>query len=386
MLRRFAFLASVATTILGSVVISAFSGPPPFVEARAQDAPKVVVPDTCSTAPNGRVVGEPPPTLAAAYNPWRDTETLTVAFLDGRDPWNLSVRKKVPEIVKTWEEYANIRFQFDDKAAKPHITIQLQPDANFSYQVYQSYLGETSATKSPSMYLIFPPMTDDTEIRRVVLHEFGHALGLIHEQKRSDAGIVWNEAAVYKAYAYTGWTKEQIKSQVMEPFSEPLTDASPFDPESIMIYPIEKGLANIVVGWTKDLSPMDKVFIGRIYPFSARSIPQQVLHVGADPVAGEIAQAGQVAKYRFRVTKKAKYEVVTAGETPLLVGLFGAMRVDPPGKVAAAGGLNASFEAILDPDNPGIGTSPAGTYYLEVRHQMPRTGTGPFTIAIRPKS
>ncbi len=387
MLRRFAFLTSVGTVILASVLASAFSGPPPsFDETRPEDAPKVLVPDTCSAAPNGRVVGEPPPTLAAAYNPWRNINILTVAFLDGDDAWNRSVRQKIQEIVKTWEDYANLRFRFDDAAAKPHIKIQLKPDRNFSYGVYQSHLGETSAIKSPSMWLIFRPQTDDVEIQRVVLHEFGHALGLIHEQKRPDAGIVWNEEAVYKAYAYTEWTRDQIKEQVMDPFTLPLVAVSPFDPKSIMIYPIDKGLANIVVGWTTDLSPMDKAFIGRIYPFPAPPLPQKVVEVGAAPMPDNIAQAGQVARYRFRVPKKATYEVVTAGETPLLVGLFGTMRIDPPGKVAAAEGLHASFEALLDPDNPAIGTNPPGTYFLEVRHQTPRTGTGSFTIAIRPKS
>jgi serralysin len=387
MLRRSSFLTSVGIVILGSVLASAFSGPPPSInQSRPKDAPKVRVPDTCSVAPNGRLAGEPPPTLAAAYNPWRNVDILTVAFLDGKDAWNQSVRRKVQEIVKTWEDYANIRFRFDDAAARPHITIKLEPDGNFSYDLYQSYLGETSAIKSPSMYLIFRPQTDDIEIRRVVLHEFGHALGLIHEQKRPDAGIMWNEEAVYRAYAYTGWTRDQIKNQVMDPFIQPLVDVSPFDPESIMIYPIEKGLANIVVGWTRDLSPMDKNFIGRIYPFPVPPLRQQVLAVGAAPMAGNIAQPGQVARYRFRVPRKATYEVVTTGETPLSVGLYGTMRIDPPGKVVAAGGLNASFEAILDPDNPAIGTDPPGTYFLEVRHQTPRMGTGPFTIAIRTKS
>ena len=43
------------------------------------------------------------------------------------------------------------------------------------------------------------PDSDDDELRRVVLHEFGHALGLIHEHQNPEGGIEWNEPAVKAA-------------------------------------------------------------------------------------------------------------------------------------------------------------------------------------------
>ena len=206
-------------------------------------------------------------------------------------------------------------------------------------------------------------------------------LGLIHEQKRSDAPIHWNPEKVYQYYAFTGWSNEQIFEQVMRPDLSPAVDMSPFDTNSIMIYPIPPGLANVVVGWTTDLSPMDKAFIGRVYPFKAVSPPEKVLKVGDAPVAGEIATDGQVAGYRF-TAPKGRYVIEVNGATPVLVGLFGPSVVPTPSGSAAAEGLNVRLEAELDPADFPAAAGDQPVYRVQVRHKTPRAGTGPFSIRV----
>ena len=112
--------------------------------------------------------------------------------------------------------------------------------------------------------------TPNTEYNRVVVHEFGHALGCIHEHQSPAAGIPWDKEKAYKYYMETqGWTKEDVDVNLFQLYDSKTTRASKFDPTSIMIYPIPKELTagGFEVGWTMDLSDTDKSFIGKLYPF-----------------------------------------------------------------------------------------------------------------------
>ncbi len=63
-----------------------------------------------------------------------------------------------------------------------------------------SYLGTVCRqirVDQPTMnYGWLTPDSTDDELRRVVLHEFGHALGLIHEHQSPNRPISWSRAAV----------------------------------------------------------------------------------------------------------------------------------------------------------------------------------------------
>lgn len=194
---------------------------------------------------------------------WQSGRTLRVRFLDG-DP---TVQGRVETAAQEWSKYANIRFEFgSDPEAEIRISF-LQPGA-------WSYVGTYALNipiNEPTMN--FGWLTADTsldELSRVVLHEFGHALGFIHEHQHPENGIPWDIEKVYEFYALTqGWNREMVYTNVLYAYDQTVTQYSQFDPYSIMLYPIsnELTIGDWEIPWMNStLSETDKAFVATVYP------------------------------------------------------------------------------------------------------------------------
>ena len=116
-------------------------------------------------------------------------------------------------------------------------------------------------------------LTSDTsveEIARVVLHEFGHAIGLAHEHQNVKGGIQWNKEQIYKDLSGrpNNWDRETIDHNMFERYEETIAIYSEFDPKSIMLYPIPKEWTTNGYGAgfdNKELSENDKEFVEIAY-------------------------------------------------------------------------------------------------------------------------
>ena len=73
--------------------------------------------------------------------------------------------------------------------------------------------------------------------RRAILHEFGHALVVVHEQASPLANISWNKDVVYSEVAErNGWDKDRIDSNFFKVYTTADVTATAFDLSSIMLY------------------------------------------------------------------------------------------------------------------------------------------------------
>jgi len=200
---------------------------------------------------------------------WDPSATITICFLEG----DVSLQNRVKNVALEWTEFANLNLSFVQQPPAD-IRIRFEPG-----QGSWSYLGKqclqiTDEGTATMNYGWLTPLSTDEELRTVVLHEFGHALGLIHEHQNPQGGIKWNEDAVVNDLSKppNKWDLEKIRANMFAKY-EGVT-ATNVDPESIMLYPIPKSWTlpdesgmQFSSGTNSVLSEVDKEFIRKCYPY-----------------------------------------------------------------------------------------------------------------------
>ena len=198
---------------------------------------------------------------------WQPGDAITVCFLDGEK----TLQERVKQTAQKWvgPNMANLRFVFQRKK-ESLIRISFQPGGSWS--VLGTTCRKIKEKSTPTMnFGWLTPATPQQELERVVLHEFGHALGLIHEHQNPLSGIVWDRRQVEKDLSGPprNWTAERIERNIFAPYAKAESNFTKLDPDSIMLYPIPKA-------WTRNgfssalntkLSNNDIKFIRRQYPF-----------------------------------------------------------------------------------------------------------------------
>jgi Matrixin len=203
---------------------------------------------------------------------WRPGRTLHVAFLDGIP----AVQTKVEYYAQQWSKYANITFTFGtDSNAEIRISFGDRglyiDESSWSAIGTDALVEEYFPYDEPTMnYGWLAPNSSDADYSSVVLHEFGHALGMIHEHQSPASPIQWNEPIVIAAHAGkpNEWDEQTVRFNIFERYERSRTQFTRFDPHSIMLYSFPKE-------WTKNglefpvnytLSQADKDFIKACYP------------------------------------------------------------------------------------------------------------------------
>ena len=301
---------------------------------------------------------------------WDNGRTLRAKFLDGVP----EVQNKVAAIAKEWEAVANITFKFVNSGpAEIRISFAEQ---GFSWSTVGTDALTVAASKPTMNYGWLEPTTQLREYQRVVRHECGHALGMIHEHQNPAAlgQIPWDKPKVYAYYSQQGWSKADVDSNIFDVYTEDSTNHTAFDATSIMEYAVPDSLTvgSYAIGWNTEFSPMDIDFMRRQYPKGSPGTVE--LSVGGPRVSTDIASAGEVDTYHFDVGAAATHIMTTEGPTDTVLTLHGP---NDSGAVLAwdddhGKGLNGRIVRKLQP----------GSYWLSVRHKDP-TAIGTYTIGVK---
>ena len=206
-------------------------------------------------------------TRAALLNEarWQSGDVIRVRFLEGDD----DLKARVQQVAETWTApgMANLELQFvDDGESEVRITF-VQGDGSWS--VLGTECRTVPDSEATMNYGWLTSSSDDTEVRQVVLHEFGHALGLIHEHQTPEGAIDWNERAVFDDLSGPPnyWDEATIRFNVLDHYDPADTSGTDVDATSIMMYPIPATWTNdgFSAGFNDDLSDTDREFIREAY-------------------------------------------------------------------------------------------------------------------------
>ncbi|MFF7108186.1 hypothetical protein [Pseudomonas sichuanensis] len=239
---------------------------------------------------------------------WETGSTLRISFTGHPEE---DLKQAIVAVARAWLVHANLDFELvddDDQSADIRIDTAVPPDFN------ESALGLVARNMDgPSMSLGVRPA--DEHFRRIVLHEFGHALGMIHEHQHPMANIPWDLEALRARFtgrlAPEATTDEELDEMIEETSDEELDEmieetsdeeldemiedmsdeefeamieemiainylpiaaqgfvTLDYDPTSIMHYPVkqELTLGDWEVLGNDELSAKDKQFMRMAYP------------------------------------------------------------------------------------------------------------------------
>ncbi len=214
---------------------------------------------------------------------WTQGESISVGFLAGE---TLSVINKIKTYVKEWETYANIKFVFTNNVSQAMIKVGFKKDGTSWSWIGRDVLVNQFEGKTMNLGWVNDNLPE-SKFKSVVLHEFGHALGFIHEHQSPNADIPWDSAKVYSFYGGSPnyWNKAKVDFNIFEKYSVTSTNSSTYDKLSIMHYsfPAELTTDSSFVPANTDLSTVDKSFAGQVYPYPpGPSTATGVLQTGDD--------------------------------------------------------------------------------------------------------
>lgn len=209
--------------------------------------------------------------LADEKRLWQAGQELLVGFIGGSKALQDRVFKSACHWVEPSGGGANLAFKQVNQDSDAHIRISFAPDEGSWSNIGKDALTVPKNEATMNLGWVAED-TPEKDFRSVVLHEFGHALGLLHEHNHPELDLHWKKDVVYADLGSppNNWSRDDVDFNVFEqyPKNRVVMSSNP-DLRSIMIYTIPArwldGQPAITPSST--LSMGDKTFIRSVYRY-----------------------------------------------------------------------------------------------------------------------
>lgn len=163
--------------------------------------------------------------------------------------------------------------------------------------------------------------------RDTARHEIGHTLGFPHAHQNPNAGIDWDEQAVYNYFrgGPNFWSDAKTDFNILRKLSQAEVAGSEWDPDSIMQYSFPAGLIESPAQYRAGLRPKrglsatDIEWVQQFYP-PIEKVEERELK----PFEGQriVIGPGEQINFRIRPQSTRNYSLQTFGESDTVIVLF----------------------------------------------------------------
>lgn len=259
--------------------------------------------------------------IRTAEKKWVNGTVLRYCFLDDSHLSADNAQKNVVRSAfKIWTDLG-IGLKFEESSSPDDAEIKIGFDQNDGSW---SYVGRDVLKKKHTMNFGWD-LTRSGEVDTAI-HEIGHTLGFPHEHQNPNAGIVWDEKAVYAELAGppNNWTRDDTFHNIIRKINPDTIQGSKWDPNSIMHYPFGPGLIMEPKKYKNGLSPnpglsrKDIAQVKLFYPVLEKKFPE------LKPLVSQVLSIKQGEQKNFQITPSSsrEYNFRTFGDSDTVMVLF----------------------------------------------------------------
>jgi len=265
-------------------------------------------------------------------NKWVNGTTIKYAFFENAGtfkPWTGTdaLRNQVRKAFKRWADLGvGLRFEEVTDRGGAEVRVGFQTDDGHWSYIGRDVLNQGADDRTLNLDPADGIVNGEYGID-VACHEIGHTLGFPHEHQNPNAGIVWNEEAVYESLSRppNNWPREQTFHNIIRKIPPDQVQGSSWDPDSVMHYPFEAGMIlrpeqyQTGLQPAGGLSPRDKQWVQTFYPPLKPSDHSDLpLHTSQKLSI----PAGQQRNFLLKPTTTRNYEIRTFGAADTVMVLF----------------------------------------------------------------
>jgi hypothetical protein len=205
--------------------------------------------------------------LADNYLLWDVGSSLYITFING----SKQLHQKVMQIGNEWSKYANIKF-VERETGESNVRIAFNDSGLIKTAI--GVMNNLFPQDEPTSYIDTSTMQSAILFNSIVLHTFGHLMGLQHENVVPLNGRKWNFLALDKYSIRHEWDESDMKRRIIDPYSASVSNSLVADRKSVMYYAPKEDWVNEKPSPLNDsLSKMDKTIAALSYPFQREKNP-----------------------------------------------------------------------------------------------------------------